>query len=597
MMKSGISVIPVVCLAVAVGFSPLFAQGRFSLDSCPDAAEGQFRYVPLVGRSASTQTKALAIDNSLAEPIHMAFDAMPNDKVDVYFTQRNGAVRKFSSADNSLSTVGTLAVTTTSEMGLTGIALDPAFKANNWMYLFYAFNNELRLSRFTLAAGKLETSTEKRLLTYRKVTSGHMGGALAFDSNGDLWISTGNDASDYPKSYNEDSEGGSSEASSANLNDFRGGVLRIHPDNSAKGYSIPKGNFAEHWSAWFKAKGNDAVAAEYADPAKVKPELYVKGVRNAYSIAVDPVKHWVAFSSIGINVQTSYSEAHYLLTHPVFAGYPYFAGGFGSEPGTGYYPLWSSGEGAAVFNTAHPGLAENVAGPVNDSKWNTGPRQMPPVAPAMHSYLRGNMGAAAVTGSFYRYNPASASTIKFPPHFDGAWTITDWVQNDNVAKPAGGGFQGVKIFKVKPEGDGLLDSLKWFRNLGLTGPLDMQFGPDGALYVLNYGNVYFGATSETKLARIEYTGSCRPTALSDRMRKTERAHGAVAAGTFSVDRNGDYSITVSDLRGRLLARHPTLRGRRSYAIRDLVPAGTPGGALAITLSGSGESESFRIYLD
>ncbi len=584
-------------LLIAAGLSPLSAQGRFGIDDCPSVAESQFKYVPLVARSVSTQTKALAIDNTLAEPIHMAFDSRPGDKVDVYFTQRNGTVKKFSGTDNTLSTVGSITVSTTSEMGLTGIALDPAFKTNNWMYLFYAVSNELRLSRFTLAAGKLEASTEKRLLAYRKVTSGHMGGALAFDSNGDLWISTGNDASDYPKAYNEDSEGGSSEASSANLNDFRGGVLRIHPDNSAKGYSIPTGNFAEYWSAWFKAKGNDAVAAEYAEPSKVKPELYVKGVRNAYSIAVDTVKHWVAFSSIGINVQTSYSEAHYLLTHPVYAGYPYFAGGFGNEPGTGYYPLWSSGEGASVFNTAHPGLTESNAGPVNNSKWNTGPKQMPPVSPAMHTYLRGNVGAAAVTGSFYHYNPASASSIKFPPHFDGAWTITDWVQNDNVAKPAGGGFQGVKIFKVKPEGDGLLDSLKWFRNMGITGPLDMQFGPDGALYVLNYGNIYFDVTSETKLARIEYSGSCHPTALSDRMRKMARTHGAVAAGSFFADRDGAYSITVSDPLGRILARHDALQGRRAYAIRDLVPADVPGGALVVTISGSGESESIRVYLD
>jgi cytochrome c len=593
MVKSGFSALS---LVLAAGLAPLFAQGRFSLASCPDVAESQFKYVPLVGKATSTQTKALAIDATLAEPIHMAFDMQAGNKVDVYFTQRNGAVKKFSGADNTLSTVGTITVTVLGEMGLTGIALDPAFKTNNWMYLFYALGNELRLSRFTLAAGKLEAATEKRLLTYRKVTNSHMGGALAFDSNGDLWISTGNDASDYPGAYNENSEGGSSEASSGNLNDFRGGALRIHPDNSAKGYSIPKGNFAEYWSAWFKAKGNDAVAAEYADPNKVKPELYVKGTRNAYNIAVDTVKHWVAFGSIGINVATSISEAHFLLTRPAFVGYPYFAGGFGTEPGTGYYPLWS-GEGAANFNAAHPGLTESNTGPVNNSKWNTGPKQLPPVTPGMHSYLRGTTGAAAVTGSFYHYNGASSSTVKFPPHFDGVWTITDWVQNDNIAKPAGGGFQGVKIFKVKPEGDGLLDSLKWFRNLGITGPLDMQFGPDGALYVLNYGNAYFGTTTETKLARIEYTGSCHPSALGDRLRKTARTHGAAAAGSFFADRDGAYSITVTDPRGRILARHDALQGRRTYAIRDLVPSGTPGGALVVTLSGSGGTESIRIYLD
>ena len=581
------------------GIQTAAAQGKFSISDCPDVAENQFKYVQLVGKSTSTQTKALVIDNTLSEPIHMAIDLVAGNKTDVYFTQRDGTVKKYSGADNTLSVVGQITVTVNSEMGLTGIALDPGFKTNNWIYLFYALNNELRLSRYTMNAGKVDAATEKHILAYRKVTGSHMGGALAFDSNGDLWISTGNDASDYPGAYDEGNEGGSSEASSGNMNDLRGGILRIHPDNSTKGYTVPAGNFSEYWSNYFKGKGNATLAAEYADPAKVKPELYVKGTRNAYSIAVDTAKHWVAFGSIGINVTTSISEAHFLITRPAFIGYPYFAGGFGTEPGTGYYALWS-GEGAANFSAAHPGLTESNTGPVNNSKWNTGPKQLPPVTPGMHSYLRGTVGGAAVTGSFYHYNPASGSTIKFPPHFEAVWTITDWVQNDNVAKPAGGGFQGVKIFKVNPAGDGLTDSLKWFKNFGITGPLDMQFGPDGALYVLNYGNAYFGTTTETKLARIEYTGTCRPT-VAIRAQRDERNEGkglgSTAAGRFQAGLEASYTILVQDLQGRIVARHPGQSGLRAYAIDDLVPAGTPSGILTVTLSGARGTERFRVYKD
>jgi hypothetical protein len=215
---------------------------------------------------------------------------------------------------------------------------------------------------------------------------------------------------------------------------------------------------------------------------------------------------------------------------------------------------------------------------VNNSKWNTGPKQLPPVTPAMHSYLRGTMGAAAVSGSFYHYNPSSPSPVKFPPHFDGIWSITDWVQNDNVAKPAGGGFRGVKMFKVKPEGDGLLDSLLWFRNFGFQGPLDMQFGPDGALYVLNYGNAYFGTTQETKLARIEYTGSCRPTVSLG---------GGAAPHRKGISGTGRFFT----LRGRLLARYASLHGPREYAVRDLVPTGASGGLFMVTAAGSAGRET------
>lgn len=592
-MKTAVGAAMMACL----GLGTVAAQGKFSTPQCPDAAESQFKYVPLVTRPNVGGTKGLATDNNMAEPIHMALDLQADNKVDVYFTQRDGTVKKFAGATNALTTVGKVDVSNNGEMGLTGIALDPQFKTNGWVYLFFAppANNELHLSRYTIANGTFNVATEKRILTYRKVSSAHMGGAMAFDSNGDLWISSGNDGSDYPSSYSESSEGGSSEASSGNMNDLRGGVMRIHPDNSAKGYTIPAGNFGEYWSKYFKDKGNATLSAQYADPAQVKPELYVKGTRNAYSIAVDTVHHWVATGSIGINVTTSISEAHFLLTRPAFIGYPYFAGGFGgAEPGTGYYNLWS-GEGGANFSASHPGLSESPAGPVNNSKWNTGPKQLPPVFPGMHSYLRGTVGGAAITGSFYYYNPASTSTIKFPPNFDGVWSITDWVQNDNVKNPAGGGFNGVKIFKVKPTGDGLLDSLKWFKNMGIIGPLDMQFGPDGALYVLNYGNVYFGTMAETKIARIEYTGTCHPTvALA---RKDELPHGLFRAGTVTADMAGTYSLSVRDLQGRELARLDALTGHHSWSIRELVPAGTPGGLLTVTLSNAQGTERFRIFKD
>ncbi len=578
-----------------MGPGSALAQGRFSIGNCPDVMESQFKYVPLVGKATSAQTKALAIDPSLSEPIHMAFDAQPGGKVDVYFTQRNGTVKKFAGATNTLSVLGQINVTNSGEMGMTGIALDPGFKTNNYLWLFYALAGQLHLSRFTLTAGQITSATEKPILTYRKVSNSHMGGALAFDSNGDLWISTGNDASDYPHAYDENSENGSSEASSANMNDLRGGILRIHPDNSVKGYSIPAGNFGEYWSKYFNGKGDTALGREYADPTRVKPELFVKGTRNAYNIAVDTAKHWVAFGSIGINVTTSISEAHFLLTRPAFIGYPYFAGGFGTEPGTGYYELWS-GAGASTFSAAHPGLTESNTAPVNNSKWNTGPKRLPPVTPGMHSYLRGTTGGAAVTGSFYHYDPASPSPIKFPPHFDGVWSITDWVQNDNIAKPSGGGFKGVKIFKVKPTGDGLLDSLKWFRNFGITGPLDMQFAPDGAIYVLNYGPAYFGTTAETKLARIEYTGACHPTGADYVRQPSQREPSRANGSRLTVNREGAYTLTIRDMRGRVLASR-TGSGPRTYSMRELLPAYARSGLLMVALSGEQGTERFRILAE
>lgn len=48
-------------------------------------------------------------------------------------------------------------------------------------------------------------------------------------------------------------------------------------------------------------------------------------------------------------------------------------------------------------------------------------------------------------------------------------------------------------------------------NTGLNNlPLEFEFGPNGALYVVEYGDPYFGASAGTKLTKLEYTGTCRP---------------------------------------------------------------------------------------
>ena len=41
------------------------------------------------------------------------------------------------------------------------------------------------------------------------------------------------------------------------------------------------------------------------------------------------------------------------------------------------------------------------------------------------------------------------------------------------------------------------------------GPIDMDFGPDGDLYVLEYGNGYFSDNPEAQLIKIEYNGGNR----------------------------------------------------------------------------------------
>jgi cytochrome c len=539
--------------ALGPGLAALPSRAAFTYPGCPEAAESQFRYVPVVGRGSSYQTEngnkaPLVVDATLEEPLHMAFDSRPDGKADLYWTQRTGAVTRFDAGANSVSSLGNVpGLSTVQEMGLTGIALDPAFKTNRRLYLYYANANppEFRLSRFVLdASGKLDPASQQILLRIKRSDENHTGGALAFDAYGDLWITVGKNAPDYPNSFNENSESRSTEATAANLAEWRGGVLRIHPDNSARGYSIPAGNFGPYWSAYFKGKGDTGLAAEYLDTNKVRPELYVKGTRNAYTIAVHPTKRWLAWGEFGVNTNNTYTEEHNLVTHPAFGGYPYFAGGFGTGTGTGYYALWS-GAGAANYNAAHPGLNQSPEGPLNQSAWNKGPRQLPPVTPAMHTYMHGS-GAGAITGPIYVYDPASPSPIKWPPHFDGAWFVTDWTQGTGTS-----GFQGAKIFKLKEGGEGLADSVKWFQKLGWLHPISFGQGPDGALYIVNYSG-FFSSDAGTHIGRLEYAGTCSPVTGAFARRPDSPADFGFDARALWVTAPGPSRVMIRDAAGKAI---------------------------------------------
>ncbi|WP_332910308.1 PQQ-dependent sugar dehydrogenase [Algoriphagus boritolerans] len=88
-----------------------------------------------------------------------------------------------------------------------GLAKDPKFTENQWIYLYYSPAGELEinlLSRFTLVDGLLDKSTEKILLEV-PVFRGccHSGGSLEFDSKGNLFLSLGDDSTPFESdSYN-----------------------------------------------------------------------------------------------------------------------------------------------------------------------------------------------------------------------------------------------------------------------------------------------------------------------------------------------------------------------------------------------------------
>jgi hypothetical protein len=171
--------------------------------------------------------------------LKLAFDDWGGGLVDVYFIEKGGTFKKYDASSKTVAQLGKVTVATGNEDGLVGLALDPAFKTNRFVYFMYSFlsadstESTYRISRFNLGAdGKLVSTSEKILIRIPSERNNwHTAGSMQFDAYGDLWIAIGD---------NETTDLGP-----GNTADLRGGILRIHPDGSPRGYGIPKGNFGE----------------------------------------------------------------------------------------------------------------------------------------------------------------------------------------------------------------------------------------------------------------------------------------------------------------------------------------------------------------
>ncbi|HET9931497.1 MAG TPA: ThuA domain-containing protein, partial [Polyangiaceae bacterium] len=203
---------------------------------------------------------------------------------DVYVIERTGEVRILRKASGHLDTALALAVDTAQENGLLGLALDPNFAQNDFVYLYYSAPltgdavesgppGRNVLARYTARAdGTLEEGSRQVLLevpSERRCC--HEGGSITFASDGTLWLSVGDNTNPFdsegtaPIDRRPSRETFNAERTAANPFDLRGKLLRLNSDGS-----IPAGNL-------FPATGELG-----------RPEVYALGVRNPYRLAADP---------------------------------------------------------------------------------------------------------------------------------------------------------------------------------------------------------------------------------------------------------------------------------------------------------------------
>ncbi|MFI6938772.1 ThuA domain-containing protein [Streptomyces sp. NPDC050418] len=444
----------------------------------------------------------VTLDDNTADP--MELDVAKDGKV--YYAQRNGEVKIFDPETHATTSAGKLDVYTGGEDGLVGLELDPSFAENKWIYLYYApagaTEDINRLSRFTVKDGKLDAAGEKKLLdvpAYRDRSfpePGHTGGAVEFGPGRTLYLSTGDDV---PPNLDPDWQGyapidwrpGKERLDAArtagSTNDLRGKILRIKPKDGG-GYSIPKGNLF--------AKGTE----------KTRPEIYAMGFRNPFRFTVDPKTGYVHVSDYGPDRggPTTDRGPEGLVEYNVI-----------KKPGNFGWPFCHGNNQAyAPYNpdTEEVGAKFDCADPTNPSPNNTGLKDLPSLQlpEVWYGYgtsaefpEMGSGGSAPMSGPVYRYDAKSKSETKFPQYFDGANFFYEWARNDIKEMRFD---QDEKLLKIND----VFESFKFAK------PMDMTFGPDGSLYVLEWGSQFGGGNNDSGLFRIDYAqGKRSPVAKAE----------------------------------------------------------------------------------
>lgn len=435
----------------------------------------------------------LTPEASLDEP--MMFQVLADGTA--FIIERKGALKKYDPVTRSVSLLATIPVFTGNEQGLIGLAVDPHFATNRWIYLQYAplDKHVFRLARYEVTEDRLVEESAKILLEIpvdREHTS-HTGGGTAWDKDGNLYLTVGNNTGNGLLAQTDERPGREpfdDQRGASNTNDLRGKILRIHPEPDGT-YTIPEGNLFP------------------SGTPKTRPEIYTMGHRNVWRVYVDSKTGWIYWGEIGPDQDRDtetgprgYDE-HNQAKGPGFFGWPYFIADNIPIPKYDYI-------------NDHVGDTLDPAKPVNTSPNNSGLRALPPAQPAMIYYpyapsekfpLVGSSSRCAIGGPVYRSVDFIEPERPFPAYYEGKWLIADysrfWIMA--VTLDEQGNYKGMERFAP---------------DYHPVQPLDIKFGPEGDLYVLEYGSNPSRSALESRLVRIEFhAGNRKPVVMASASKK------------------------------------------------------------------------------
>lgn len=488
---------------------------------------------------ANYERVRLAGTAGVGEPIDLA--VLPDSRV--LHTTRGGQVRLTDPSQGTTTVVNTIDVYANSEDGLQTITLDPDFEENGWVYLYYAPRvmdapyptttatgsapntlpagadasywdqwkgyNQLSRFKWNAATSSLDLATEQKIIKV-EVQRGqccHVAGDVAFDNDGNVLLATGDNtpagtpgAGGYAPMNDRPgfNPGFDARRGSGNSNDLRGKILRIDVQEDGS-YTIPSGNLF--------APGT----------AGARPEIFAMGLRNPFRIDFDPATGAVTWGDYGPDAGTANPDRGPMgyvewqsTTVPINGGWPFCHGPNANYSNWDYETLtvrgWYDCAGTLV----------------NPSPYNTGLQNLPAATAPQLWYGDqpthqpwpefGSGGQAPMGGPTYRYDEENTSATKFPAYWDGKAFMGEF-SRDRIFAFSQDDPNGpvTKIEDFLPNSALVAAGMPVWDNV-----MDMEFGPDGSLYVLDYGDGFFRPNPDAGLYRVDYVvGIKGPRAVLD----------------------------------------------------------------------------------
>lgn len=394
--------------------------------------------------------QSTVVDDQLDGPVRL--DVAPDGHV--WVVQKAGQVIVVDPATGRRRTAAEIPVNDFGEQGLLGIALDPGLGSNGSVYLYSVEGLEAPagiLARYSIRDdGTLDVAGRSELVRIPVDGGTHHGGAIEIDADGNLLLAIGDttnpfESSGYaPIDRRPGREGFDALRTSANPNDLRGKVLRVRPDGSA-----PPGNLFPG------GVGGD-------------PRIFAMGLRNPFSLAVGADgRRFVG--DVGPDAlfdgspgPRGYDEIN-VLDRPGDYGWPRCSGD--RRP------------------YRDKDFATNVLGPAFDCSATERPALSYDYL-TVSQWALADGGRTAIAGDVFDA-PDVAAPFSQPAHLAGTLLMSEWSRS--------------RVLAVRVGPDGRATSVqRLFPHLRLRA-LDLDIGPDGAIYAIEYG-------ASGRLVRIEHVG-------------------------------------------------------------------------------------------